>query len=449
VAVEPLAPPPTDGATAAGDRRPVATGGPVAPPTRLPHVVVVGGGFGGLYAARALAEAPVRVTLVDRRNHHLFQPLLYQVATAVLSPADIASPIRVILRRQQNVTVLLAEATAIDAARREVVLADGRLPYDYLILAAGVRHAYFGHDEWERDAPGLKTLEDALEIRRRVLWAFEAAEREPDAAAREALMTFVVVGGGPTGVELAGALAEISRFTLARDFDRIDPKEAKVYLLEGMDRLLLTFPEGLSRRAAADLARLGVIVRTGTMVTGIDREGVTIGGERIPARTTLWAAGVRASGLGRSIGAETDRAGRVLIEPDLTVPGHPEIQVIGDLAAGKDERGNPLPGTAPVAIQQGRWAAANTLRLVRGQAPRPFRYSDRGNMATIGRNSAVADIRGLHLTGFPAWLAWAVVHVFNLIGFKNRLLVSLQWLFAYLTYQRGARLITEEPRTRG
>ncbi len=416
---------------------------------REPRVVIVGGGFGGLYAAKALGDQPVSITLVDRRNHHLFQPLLYQVASAALSPADIASPIRAILRKQANITVLLAEVTGIDVGAREVVLDDGtRLPYDYLILAAGTSHAYFGHDEWEPLAPGLKSLEDALEIRRRVLRAFEEAERERDPAEREALLTFVVVGGGPTGVELAGSIAEISRFTLARDFDHIDPTKARVILLEGADRLLLTFPEKLGKKAAAYLRRLGVQVRTGAMVTGIDPEGVLLGEERIPARTVLWAAGVRASPVAKTLGVELDRAGRVVIGPDLSVPGHPEIFVIGDLAAGKDQSGKPLPGTAPVAIQQGHWAAANIVRAVRGEPTRSFRYKDRGNMATVGRNVAVADIKGLKLTGFIAWLAWAVVHVFNLIGYKNRVLVSLQWILAYVTFQRGARLITEEPDTR-
>ncbi len=414
-----------------------------------PRVVIVGGGFGGLYAAKALKDQPVRVTLVDRRNHHLFQPLLYQVASAALSPADIASPIRAILRKQVNTTVLLAEVTAIDVPAREVVLDDGsRLPYDYLILAAGTSHAYFGHDEWEPLAPGLKSLEDALEIRRRVLRAFEEAEREPDPAEREALLTFVVVGGGPTGVELAGSIAEISRFTLARDFDHIDPTKAQVILLEGADRLLLTFPEKLGKKAAGYLKRLGVRVRTGAMVTGIDPQGVLLGEERIPARTVLWAAGVRASPLARTLGVDLDRAGRVVIGPDLSVPGRPEIFVIGDLAAGKDHRGKLLPGTAPVAIQQGHWVASNIARAVKGEPTVPFRYKDRGNMATVGRNVAVADIKGLKLTGFVAWLAWAVVHVFNLIGYKNRVLVTLQWIWAYVTFQRGARLITEEPDTR-
>jgi NADH dehydrogenase len=411
-----------------------------------PHVVIVGGGFGGLYAARALKDVPVRVTLIDRHNYHLFAPLLYQVATAALSPADIASPIRAIVRKQPNITVLLAGATGIDLAQRLVHLDSESLPYNCLILAAGASHAYFGHDEWERFAPGLKTLEDALSIRRRILSAFEAAEREPNRAKHAALLTFVVVGGGPTGVELAGALGELSRFTLARDFDHIDPTGATIYLLEAGPRLLPAFPEKLSNRAARDLERFGVIVRTGAMVTGIDADGVYLGEERIAAQTVFWAAGVAASPLTRTLGPEValDRAGRVIVGPDLTIPNYPEVYVIGDLAAAKDRRGNPLPGTAPVALQQGRYAAASIARRLAGEADRPFRYRDRGNMATIGRNRAVADIKGIQLTGFVAWLAWAVVHIFNLIGYKNRLIVALHWLYAYITHQRGARLITGE-----
>lgn len=413
-------------------------------PGAPPHVVIVGGGFAGLNAAKGLKDAPVRITLVDRRNHHLFQPLLYQVATAVLSPADIASPIRGILRPQKNVRVLLAEATSIDVERTTLVLDQGELTYDYLILAAGASHAYFGRDEWAPLAPGLKTLEDALDIRRRVLSSFELAEKSSDPTERDALMTFVVVGGGPTGVELAGALAEISRYSLARDFDNIDPTKARIYLLEGAARLLLAFHEKLAARSQTDLERMGVTVKLNCLVTDIDESGVMAGGERIPANTVLWAAGVQASPLAKSLGVELDRAGRVLIQPDLTVPGRPEIIVIGDLAAGKDARGKPLPGTAPVAIQEGQWAAANIARMIEGGASTPFQYKDRGNMATIGRNKAVAEIRGLRLTGFLAWSAWAFIHVFNLIGFRNRLNVSLHWIWSYLTYSRGARLITEE-----
>lgn len=408
----------------------------------LPHVVIVGGGFAGLEAAKALADAPVRVTVVDRRNHHLFQPLLYQVATAVLSPADIAQPIRSVLRGQANVDVILAEATAIDPAAREVVLEEGRLPYDYLILAAGANHAYFGHDEWEPIARGLKTLEEALDIRRRILLSFEEAERETDPARRKALMTFVVVGGGPTGVEMAGAIAEIARHSLARDFRHIDTRDARVMLVEAGERLLSTFPERLSRQALSDLEGLGVEVLFGRPVTAVAPGLVTVGDEEIAAETVVWAAGVRASPLGNSLGAELDRAGRVLIERDLSVPDHPDVFVVGDMASLADARGQPLPGVAQVALQQGKWAAANILRRINGQSTRSFRYRDLGNLATIGRNSAVADIRGLRLTGFVAWLVWAVVHILNLIGFRNRILVALQWLWQYLTFQRGARLIT-------
>lgn len=418
---------------------------------RLPHVVIVGAGFGGLNAARALKKAPVQVTVVDRRNHHLFQPLLYQVATASLSPADIASPVRGILRRQDNVRVLLAEVTGIDLERREIKLTgDGEqsLHYDYLILAAGARHSYFGHDEWEECAPGLKSLEDALEIRRRILLAFEEAERATSEAERDYLMTFVVVGGGPTGVELAGALGEISRYTLARDFDNIDPTWAKIYLLEAGPRILPMFPPSLARRAMRDLNRLGVRVRTGAMVTGVDERGVLLGDERIPARTILWAAGVNASPLGKMLGVQLDRAGRVPVEQDLSLPGHPEVFVIGDMATLTGPNGKPYPGVAQVAIQQGKQAAANVCRRIKGEPTQPFRYLDYGNMATIGRNRAIADIRGIHLGGFPAWLAWIFIHIAYLIGFRNRLVVMLQWAWLYFTYQRGARLITYTGRQR-
>jgi NADH dehydrogenase len=409
-----------------------------------PHVVIVGGGFAGLSAARALAEAPVRITLIDRRNHHLFQALLYQVATAALAATDIASPIRSVLRSQRNVEVRLADVTAVDLATRRVVMGDERLSYDYLILAAGAGQSYFGHDEWAPLAPGLKNLDDALEIRRRVLWAFEAAEQTKDTAARDALLTFVVVGGGPTGVELAGALAELSRFSLARDFDRINPAEARVYLLEGADRLLPAFREKLGRVAQRELERLGVRVRTKTLVTGVDRDGVLVGEERIPARTVLWCAGVAASPLGKTLGLSLDRAGRVPISPDLTVEGHPEVFVVGDMSSLKGADGNPLPGQAPVAIQEGRWAAANLARAVAGQPMQPFRYIDEGSMSTIGRSSAVAYWKGREWFGLPAWIIWSTVHIFRIIEFKNRAFVFARWVWAYLTYQRGARVIASE-----
>jgi NADH dehydrogenase len=408
-----------------------------------PHVVILGAGFGGLYAARALRRAPVRVTVVDRRNHHLFQPMLYQVATAALSPGDIAYPVRSVLRRQRNAHVLLASATAIDPERREVVLEDGTLPYDYLIVAAGARHAYFGHDEWEKRAPGLKSLEDALEIRRRILLGFEKAERAAEESARQPLLTFVVVGGGPTGVEMAGAIAEISRHVLAEDFRSIDPREARIVLIEAGPRILPSFSEKLSGKAAASLARLGVEVRTGTAVTGIEPDAVVLGEERLAAKTVIWAAGVAASPLGRTVGGPLDRPGRVVVQPDLSVPGQPRIFVIGDMAAFRAADGQLLPGVSPVAIQQGRHAAANILRAIAGQPLRPFRYVDKGTMAVIGRAAAVAQFPGgIGIWGFPAWLAWCFVHIFFLIGFRNRVVVMFEWAWAYFTWQRGARLIT-------
>ncbi len=408
----------------------------------LPRVVVIGAGFGGLAAARKLAHAPVHLTVVDRRNHHLFQPLLYQVATAGLSPGDIAYPIRSILRAQTNARVLLADVTAIDTARRQVLLADGTIPYDYLIVAAGAGHSYFGHDEWEPYAPGLKTLEDALAIRRRILLAFEKAEREPDAAARRELLTFVIVGGGPTGVELAGAIAEISRHVLVSDFRAIDPREARILLVEGGPRILSAYSEKSSSRAAQELSERGVEVRTGTPVTGVSAQGVLLGAETLRARTIVWAAGVAASPLAKSLGVPLDRAGRALVEPDLSIPGHPEVFVIGDLAAFLHQTGHPLPGLSPVAIQQGRSAAANILRSLAGAPRHRFHYFDKGTLAVIGRASAVAEIAGLRLSGLVAWLVWCFVHIFYLIGFRNRFIVMSEWAWAYLTYRRGARLIT-------
>jgi NADH dehydrogenase len=410
--------------------------------TELPHVVIVGGGFGGLFAARALARHPLRVTLLDRRNHHLFQPLLYQVATAALNPSDIATPLRSILRRAANVTVLLAEVQSVDLAARRLILDEGEIGYDALVLAAGAGHSYFGHDDWEPLAPSLKSLEDALEIRRRVLVAYELAERERDAAERRALLTSVVIGGGPTGVELAGALAEISRETIARDFRVIDPTRARIILLEGGPRILSSFPEALSERARAALTRIGVEVRTDAMVTRVTPDAVWLGGEQIRARTVLWAAGVAASPLTRSLGVPLDRAGRVPVEADLSIPGHPEAFAIGDMATRLDAHGRPLPGLAPVAIQQGRAVAANVRRHLAGESTRPFHYRDKGIMATIGRAAAVAVLGPLHLSGLPAWLVWLFVHITYLIGFRNRFLVLFQWAWAYVSWQRGARLIT-------
>jgi NADH dehydrogenase len=409
-----------------------------------PRVVIVGGGFAGLELAKHLRRAPVDVTLVDRKNHHLFQPLLYQVATAALSPGDIASPIRWILRRQPNVRVWLAEARGVDTARRVVSLPDGDVPYDYLIVAAGVAHAYFGHDVWRRFAPGLKTLEDALEIRRRVLLAFELAERETNPAEQRRLLTFVVVGGGPTGVELAGALAEISRHALAHDFRAIDPESARIILVEAGRDVLPTYPAPLSASARRQLERLGVAVWTGSPVAGIDAQQVRVGGETIEAGTILWAAGVSASPLGASLGAPTDRVGRVIVEQDLTLPGHPEVFVVGDLASFRLADGSTLPGVAQVAMQQAAHAAANVSRMAAGQPREPFAYRFYGNMATIGRNAAVGDFGWARITGYPAWLMWLFIHIFQLIGFRNRFSVMAQWAFSYMTYQRSVRLITGE-----
>jgi NADH dehydrogenase len=409
----------------------------------MPHVVIIGGGFGGLSAARGLRGAPVDVTILDRRNHHVFQPLLYQVAMAVLSPGDIASPIRWILRNQRNVEVLLGDVDRIEPDRKMLHLTDGaEVGYDYLIVAAGATHAYFGHDDWLPYAPGLKTLEDALEMRRRVLLAFEWAEREPDPARRGPLLTFVIVGGGPTGVELAGALAEIARQSLAKDFRHFDPTSSKIILLEGGPAVLPSFPEPLREAARRDLERLGVEVRTGTLVTRIGRGFVEAGESRIAAETVLWAAGVAASPLGAALGAPVDRVGRVLVQPDLTIPGHADVFVIGDLASLNGSSGRPLPGVAQVAIQMGAHASHNVVRATEGQPLRAFKYRNLGDMATIGRASAVADLPSMQLTGWIAWLAWLFVHLVNLIGFRNRIVVMVQWAWAYFTYQRAIRLIT-------
>jgi NADH dehydrogenase len=419
-----------------------------APCPEYPQVVILGGGFGGLYAAYALMGQPVRVTLVDRRNYHLFQPLLYQVATASLSPGDIAQPIRHILRGSANVAVMLAEAIGVDLGRRRLRLADGELAYDFLILATGASHAYFGHDEWRAWAPGLKTIEDALDMRRRILSAFEAAEREPDEARRRALLTFVIVGGGPTGVELAGALAEIARDALAHEYRAIDPRQARIVLIEAGPRLLAMFGPASSAAAVAALVARGVEVRTGTTVTRIAPGVVEAGPLTIAAETVLWAAGVAATPIGASLGAPLDRAGRVRIQPDLTLPGHPDVYVIGDLAL-LEQDGRALPGLAPVAMQMGRHAARNILRSLRGQPTQPFRYRDKGVMATIGRNAAVVERGRLRLAGLLGWLAWVAVHVFFLIGFRNRLLVMIEWAWAYVTFNRGVRLITGVPPTAG
>jgi len=407
-----------------------------------PHVVIVGGGFGGLNAAKALSRTPVSVTLVDRHNYHLFQPLLYQVATAGLSPGDIASPIRWVLRRQTNVRVLLADVRAVDPASRRIVLEEGELGYDYLILAPGASHAYFGHDEWEAAAPGLKTLDDALEIRRRVLLAFERAEQLSDPAELECALTFVVVGAGPTGVELAGALAEIARHALAREFRSIEPGRARILLVEAAPTILSTFPPDLQAAAERSLRSLGVDVRKNAPVVDVGQGLVQIGDERIAACTILWAAGVAASPLARTLGVPLDRAGRVLVEPDLTIPGHPEVFVIGDLAAFLHQTGKPLPGVAPVAVQQARAVALNIRARLRGEPARPFHYRDLGNLATIGRAAAIADFGWLRLSGYPAWVVWLFVHLMKLVGFRSRLLVFVQWAWAYFTYQRSVRLIT-------
>lgn len=406
-----------------------------------PHVVIIGGGFGGLYAALALRRAPVRITLLDRRNHHLFQPLLYQVATAALSPGDIASPIRWVFRHQPNVRVLLADAREVDVAARTVITDAGHIDYDYVIVATGVSHEYVGHPEWEAIAPGLKTLDDALEIRRRMLLAFELAERESDPAARQRLLTFVIVGGGPTGVELAGALAEIARNTLAEEFRAIAPASARIMLVEAGPTILATFPERLRDAARDALGRLGVAVREGTAVTAIEPGLVTMGDDQIAAQTIMWAAGVAASPLGRTLGVPVDRAGRVIVQPDLTIPGHPEVFVIGDLAALVRD-GRPLPGVAPVAQQQARHAARNIVRAIEGRPLEPFRYRDLGSLATIGRANAIADFGWLRLSGLTAWLLWLFVHIMKLVGFRNRLVVFIECAGAYFTHQRRVRLIT-------
>ena len=415
-----------------------------------PRVLIVGAGFGGLYAARAFRHSAVRLTVVDRTNHHLFQPLLYQAATATLAPTDITAPIRWLLRRQSNTEVLMGNVERIDVARRVAVVDGGTLtiPYDYLILAAGARHSYFGHPEWETVAPGLKSIEDAIRIRQRVLLAFERAEKTENAAERQRLLTFVIVGGGPTGVEMAGMLPTIARHTLPDDFRRIDTRQARVILVEGGPRILATYPEDLSRAARASLEQLGVDVRTDVRVTHVARGVVDAGDERIEAGTIIWAAGNEASPLGRSLGVEQDRVGRVIVQPDLSIPGHPEVFVVGDQAA-MTSHGKPVPGVAPGAIQSGPAAAANIKRLIAGKPTRPFHYLDKGDLATIGRYRAVARFGRLHVSGPLAWWLWLFIHIMYLAGFRNRASVLVEWGYAFVTYQRGSRLIAprEDART--
>jgi NADH:ubiquinone reductase (H+-translocating) len=411
----------------------------------VPHVVIVGGGFGGLRAARTLAHAPVRVTLLDQRNHHLFQPLLYQVATAGLAATDIAVPLRGVLRDQTNTTVLLARVRAVDLARRRLLLEEGELAYDELILAVGVQNHWYGKDAWSEFALGLKDCTDALDVRRRILLAFESAEREEDEAARARLLTFVVIGGGPTGVELAGALAEIARQTLARNFRRFRPESARILLLEGGPRLLGAFPEGLARAAARKLEHMGVELRLSARVDDIDARGVLVSGTRIESATVLWAAGVAGTPLVRTLGCALDKAGRVVVEPDLSLPGHPEVAVVGDAAAVR-WKNEFVPGMAPGALQMGRHAARNLLRRLRGEPTRPFVYRDKGLLATIGRSAAVARLGRFEFSGLLAWLLWAWVHIFYLISFRNRALVMFEWIWLYFTRQRGARVIIERER---
>jgi NADH dehydrogenase len=413
----------------------------------VPQVVIIGAGFAGLYASLALAKSNVNITLIDRRNHHTFQPLLYQVATAALSPGEIAYPIRHIFRDSENVSVLLARATGFDLQRRKVLLEGEELSYDYLLVAAGATHAYFGHPEWAPFAPGLKTLEDATEIRRRMLLAFEIAERRARLNHQPEPVNFIVVGGGPTGVELAGALAEIAQHVLASDFRSIDPRSTRVILVEAGPRILPAFDESLSASAEKQLQKLGVEVMTGTAVTGIDESHVYFLDKSLPASVVLWGAGVAASPLGKLLGAPIDRAGRVEVLPDLTLPGHPEVFVLGDLAAILQANGKPVPGVAPAAIQMGQFAAASILGDLRGESRRAFRYRDKGSLATIGRSSAVAEVNGVKLSGPVAWLTWLFVHVLFLIGFRSRVQVLWEWFWAYVTFSRGARLITGQSRS--
>jgi NADH dehydrogenase len=423
--------------TGAADMTTVST-----PSTTLPHIVIVGAGFGGLQAAKALGHAAAQVTVIDRQNHHLFQPLLYWVATAGLSPADISSPIRSILKRQKNTEVIMAEVTGVDVEHRRVLMGERSVPYDYLVLATGARDNYFGHPEWERNAPGLKSIIEATGIRRRILLAFEEAEMERDPEQVKKLLTFVLAGAGPTGVEMAGAIAELAHKALASDFRHIDTTKTRIVLIEATPRILATFPASLARKTERKLRRMGVEVITGKAVTNIDENGVTIDGQHIPAHTVIWCAGVKASPAGAWLGVETDRAGRVKVNPDLSVPGHPEIFVIGDTASVTQD-GKPLPGVAPVAMQAGRYVAAVIQRWLAGkESHAPFHYHDKGNLATVGRSYALVEIGGLRMTGLIAWVIWLLVHIYYLIGFRNRVVALFQWAWTYFTYSRGARLIT-------
>ena len=408
---------------------------------KTPRIVIIGGGFGGLYAAKELANQPVQMILLDRTNHHLFQPLLYQVATAGLSPGDIAQPIRHILKHANHLEVVLANVDRIDVAEKTVICGDRKVPYDYLIVAAGARHSYFGHDEWEGFAPGLKSLEDVLELRRRILSAFEAAEIAETAEERKKALTFVVVGAGPTGVEMAGAIAELAHKSLADDFHHVNPRDARVVLVDAATRVLPAFSSSLSESARKQLEQLLVEVRTGVTVKDVGPEGVHVGEELIPCRTVVWAAGNAASLLGKSLGAELDRAGRVKVNEDLTIPGHPEVFVIGDMAVFTHQTGEPLPGVCPVAMQMGRHAARNIMATIEGRKMSPFRYHDKGQMAAIGRNRAIADLKVVQFGGFFAWLSWLFIHLIFLIGFRNQVFVFFQWMWAYVTYSKGARLI--------
>ncbi len=417
-----------------------------------PHIIIIGGGFGGLYAAKTLRRAAVDITLIDKRNFHLFQPLLYQVATGGLSPGDIASPLRAVLKNQKNTRVIMGSVTDIDSKNRKVFLKDKSLDYDYLIVATGVRHAYFGNDQWEDIAPGLKTIEDAVEMRRRLFYAFEAAERETNTEKQNRWLNFVLVGGGPTGVELAGALAELARHTLKNNFRNINPAHARIHLIEGMDRILSVYPEKLSAKAHSSLEKLGVTIHTNTFVTDIDQNSATMRHEEkdfiIPTKTVFWAAGVQASSLGKILGEQTsatlDRIGRIEVEPDLSIPGNPEIFVVGDLANFKHQTANPLPGVAPVAMQQGLYAAKIIIQKLKGKKHKPFHYHNRGSMAVIGRAAAVADLKFFMFSGYPAWFIWLFIHIMYLVGYQNRLLVFIQWAINYFTLNRGARLITEQ-----